>query len=182
MIEGSFECLLALISFGLTFLLCKPLGWFRESGLGRSRDIKLSWNAVTQSWVRGVLYKRVVRAHGAARSCQAACPGWDLLQIRVAAGAEPAIAQGGCAPCLFTGISSELGFERGMLSRSLAVSCSPPSPNPSILPRAIRKQYWSWILDKLEIFYKLHFVERKKSRWGKKWGLKKGAILSLQMK
>lgn len=85
----------------------------------------------------------------------------------------------GAFPCLFTGIYLELGFEREMLSRSLAVSCASPSPNPSIFPCAIQKQYWSWILDKLEILYKLYFIGKKKQRGKKRW-LKKRVYLEVK--
>lgn len=147
----------------------------RESGSGKSRDY---WISTTLKCGPISSPSGAVKASSARARSSMELSG-SLPRVESGAGTalqqalnQPSHREGAC-PCLFTGSYLELGFEREMLSRSLAVSCSSPSPSPSSFPCAVQKQYWSWILDKLEILHKLHFV-------GKKGWLKKRVYLEVK--
>lgn len=141
-------------SFHMGLLMCKPLGWV-ALGAGNLDREKLGNKTILRS-------AHILSPSGCVEASSASS--WSSMELsgrlpRVESGSGTALQwalnqrshREGAFPCLFTGIYLELGFEREMLSRSLAVSCASPSPNPSSFPCAIWKQYWSWILVKLEI-------------------------------
>lgn len=99
--------------------------------------------------------------------------------LRVESGSGTALQQAlnqrshreGAFPCLFTGIYLELGFEREMLSRSLAVSCSSPSPNPSL---CYSKAVWKLNIRQTRNILGTTFCLKKKKQRQKKMAPKKG--------